>query len=183
MPDAPELPRGTPQESWRSNVAGALRGIRGDLDLLVMQETPPEAVEFGYFHHLGLPYEDHWARPFVASARTADAIRDNEREGNPEMGRSGSRFVLMQKTGILSSGNAGDMNLQVHASLVVNYRPLRPDAERNPGPPFLVGLDRITSLQGGEGKEWLLAPERCELPIWLATCVGLPDAGRGPVSG
>ena len=60
MPDAPELLRETQQESWRSNVAGALRGIRGDLDLLVMQETPPEAVEFGYFHHLGLPYEDHW---------------------------------------------------------------------------------------------------------------------------
>ena len=125
MPDAPELPHETQHESWRSNVAGALRGIRGDLDLLVMQETPPEAVEFGYFHHLGLPYEDHWARPFVASARTADAIRDGEHEWNPEMGRPGSRFVLMQKTGILSSGNAGDMNLQVHASLVVNYRPLR----------------------------------------------------------
>ena len=55
------------------------------------------------------------------------------------MGRPGSRFVLLQKTGILSSGNSGDMNLQVHASLVVNYRPLRPDPERNPGPPFWWG--------------------------------------------
>ena len=139
MREAPEIPRETRPELWRANIAGALRGIRGDLDLLVMQETPPEAVEFGYFHHLGLPYNEHWGRPFVASARTADAIRDGEHEWNPEMGRPGSRFVLLQKTGLLSSGNAGNMNLQVHASLVVNYRPLRPDAERNPGPPFWWG--------------------------------------------
>ena len=63
MPEAPEIPRVTDQEHWRSNVGGTLRGIRGDLDLLVMQETPPEAVEFGYFHHLGLPHEDHGLGP------------------------------------------------------------------------------------------------------------------------
>ena len=51
MREAPEIPRETREEMWRSNIAGALRGVRGDLDLLVMQETPPEAVEFGYFHH------------------------------------------------------------------------------------------------------------------------------------
>ena len=78
MREASEIPRETREELWRSNIAGALRGIRGDLDLLVMQETPPEAVEFGYFHHLGLPYSETWSRPFVASARAADAIREGE---------------------------------------------------------------------------------------------------------
>ena len=45
----------------------------------------------------------------------------------------------MQKIGLVSSSWSQGMCLQVHASLALNYGPLEPDGEVNPGPPWRWG--------------------------------------------
>ena len=65
---------------WRSNIAAALRSIRGDLNYILLQEATQMHLDLAYWNHLGVRDTPSWTRPFAAAARHADSIRDRDRD-------------------------------------------------------------------------------------------------------